>query len=87
MKREKKSAKSKAHFIEVFSFTKINYILFAIGLVVIILGYIVMATGDTYSFQSLSLAPIILLIGYLVIIPISILYRKKEKSQQSPTEK
>ena len=45
----------------------------------IILGYLIMALGETYSFQSLTLAPIILTIGYLVLIPSALLYKEKEK--------
>ena len=61
-----------------WSYTKKNYILFVCGVIMIILGYIIMATGETNSFQSLSLAPIILTIGYLVLIPASLIYREKE---------
>ena len=42
-----------------------------------ILAYLIMALGETYSFQSLTLAPIILTIGYLVLIPSALLYRGK----------
>ena len=49
--------------------------LFGIGILVIILGYIIMATGDVNSFQSVKLAPVLLVIGYLVIIPLSIFYK------------
>ena len=61
-----------------WSYTKINYILFISGIIMIILGYIIMVTGDTNSFQSLSLAPITLLIGYLILIPASLIYKEKE---------
>lgn len=54
-----------------------NYLILGIGVLTIIIGYIVMATGDTYSFQSLTLAPIILLIGYLILIPLALLYRRR----------
>lgn len=64
----------------------INYLIFGIGILVIILGYVIMATGATYSFQSLTIAPIILLIGYLVIIPLSILYRRQSK-ERLPADK
>ncbi|MCK9244010.1 MAG: DUF3098 domain-containing protein [Candidatus Marinimicrobia bacterium] len=73
-----KTIKKSASFISSLSLTKINYIIFAIGMAVILAGYICMASGDTSSFRSLTLAPIVLLIGYLVIIPLAILYRKKE---------
>ncbi|MBC8214661.1 MAG: DUF3098 domain-containing protein [Candidatus Marinimicrobia bacterium] len=60
-----------------WSFTKVNYLLFGIGILTIIIGYIVMITGETTSFQSVKLAPVILVVGYCVIIPTSILYKSK----------
>ena len=62
-----------------WSFGKINYQLFGIGLVTIILGYIVMATGETESIQSIKIAPLILIIGYCVLIPAAILVKPKNK--------
>ena len=62
-----------------WSFSKKNYSFFILGIIVIITGYVIMALGETYSFQSLSLAPILLLIGYLVLIPLALLYKDKEK--------
>ena len=59
-----------------WSFTKKNYVLFILGIIFIISGYIIMALGETYSFQSLSLAPVILTIGYLVLIPFALLYKE-----------
>ena len=63
-----------------WSFGRINYLLFGIGLIVILLGYLIMATGETESFQSVKLAPVILVIGYCVIIPVAILVKPKEKA-------
>jgi len=60
-----------------WSFTRINYLLFGIGIFTIVLGYIIMATGETTSFQSVKLSPVILVIGYCVLIPFSILYKSK----------
>ncbi len=37
-----------------------------------------MGTGELNSVQALSVSPVVLLIGYLVIIPVAILYRKKD---------
>ena len=56
-------------------FNKKNYLLFGIGILVIILGYIIMAIGEVNSFKSVKLAPVLLVIGYLVIIPLSIFYK------------
>ena len=63
-----------------WSFGKINYLLFGIGLLVIITGYLIMATGETESYQSVKLDPIILILGYCVLIPAAILIKPKDKT-------
>jgi len=65
---------------EALPFTKQNYVLFALGVAVIIGGYIALAQGPADSFSSRTLAPILLVIGYCVMIPVSIMYRKKTKA-------
>ena len=62
-----------------WSFGRINYQLFGIGLLVIILGYIIMATGETESIQSVKISPLILIVGYCVLIPAAILVKPKNK--------
>ena len=64
-----------------WSFGKINYLLFVIGLLIILLGYLIMATGETNSIQSVKFAPLILVLGYCVIIPIAILIKPKDKEK------
>jgi hypothetical protein len=66
------------HWLSELPFTGINYFLFIAGLIVIILGYVLMGTGELNSVQALTVSPIVLLIGYLVIIPVSFMYRKKD---------
>jgi hypothetical protein len=48
-------------------FGRKNYLLFAIGALLIVAGYVTLARG------SITLAPILLLVGYLVVIPWAIL--------------
>ena len=67
----------KIQLIEGWSFNKINYIIFFIGILFIFFGYVVMATGTVNSFQSLTLAPIMLFLGYIIFIPASLIYREK----------
>ena len=74
----KEKINEKTEFITNLTLSKTNYLLFGIGILLIILGYFIMAKGEVYSVQSISIAPIILLIGYLVVIPASILYKKKQ---------
>jgi membrane protein YdbS with pleckstrin-like domain len=86
MAKVKKKTKKKSAFVGNITLTRRNFAIFGIGILAIIIGYIVMATGETYSVQSLVIAPILLLIGYLIIVPISILYRKKGANQTSQKE-
>ena len=58
-----------------WSFNKTNYFLFFNGILLIILGYFMMAYGEVNSFQSLTLAPIILFIGYIILIPSALIYK------------
>ena len=68
-------ARARAKKDEGLPFTRTNYLIFVVGLVAIILGYVTLAMG------SITLAPILLVIGYCVIVPIAILYRGKDKSE------
>ena len=70
---------------ESWSFSTVNYALFGIGLTLIILGYIVMANGEVNSFQSLTVAPIILFVGYIIFIPAALIYRDKNlENEENP---
>ncbi len=56
-------------------FGKKNYQLFGLGVAMIAVGYYLMYTGDTSSFQSIVLSPMILVAGYCIVIPISIMIK------------
>lgn len=74
---DKKQSKV-VHLFEGWAFNKINYLIFLIGLLLIMLGYIIMALGEVDSFQSITIAPIVLFFGYVVAIPIALIYRPKK---------
>jgi len=48
-----------------------NYLIFALALVVIVIGYV------TLGYGSMTLAPILLVLGYCVLIPVAIIIRGK----------
>ena len=75
----KKKEEKNIHLFEGWTFSKKNYVLGGIGLATIIFGYVIMASGTVNSFRSLTLAPIMLFIGYLIIIPIALIYQDKKK--------
>lgn len=56
-------------------FTRKNWTLFAIGLATIALGYLVLSVPPADGFLSLTLAPLLLVAGYCVLIPLAILAR------------
>ena len=60
-------------------FTRTNYLFFALGLTILFIGYVAMAQPPADNFLSLTVAPILLVIGYCVVIPFAILYQKKIK--------
>lgn len=58
-------------------FTQKNYILLAIALGIILLGFVLMSIDkDTYGFLSLSIAPVIVLVGFGFVF-YAILYKDK----------
>ena len=73
-----KTQKKAKQPVSALPFTRRNYIIFAIGIALILVGYVALAQGPADSYLSLSLAPILLVVGYCVVIPIAILYRPKE---------
>lgn len=70
-------SKDSSTLFESWSFSKTNYLLFFAGLVLIIFGYIVMGNGEVSSFQSLTLAPTMLFLGYIVFIPSALIYKNR----------
>jgi hypothetical protein len=69
----------------IFPLEKKNFIILGVGLLVIILGYVALSGNRVEGFLPLTLAPILLILGYCVIIPIGILYRKKEETPSDKT--
>ena len=78
-----KNKKNNLRLFENWSFSSKNYLIFGIGLIVIIVGYFIMGTGTVNSFQSLTLAPIMLFIGYIIIIPLALIYKDKSDKTSS----
>jgi len=65
----------------ILPFTQKNYLWFAVGLAVIVLGYI------TLGYGSITLAPILLVLGYCVIIPVAIIINGRKEKPKEPARK
>jgi fumarate reductase subunit D len=71
----------------VFAFSKTNYIILIVGLLVLILGFLLMVGGGSddpdvfsdalFGFRRLTLAPILILLGFIIEI-FAIMYRPKD---------
>ena len=76
MTKKKANIKKKARLAGL-PFSRRNYLWLGMGLAVIVLGYVSLAQGPVNSFWSLTLGPILLVIGYCVLIPVGILLKNK----------
>ena len=61
--------------------SKKNLILIGIGILLLVIGFICLAAGPADNPVSLSVAPIILTIAYVVIIPLGILFNGKDEDK------
>ena len=67
--------------------SKTNYYFLLLGFVIIILGFYFMSIGPWNSTTSLVLSPILLIIGYVLVFPASILYKKRTIKESSQEDK
>jgi len=81
MAKIKKQNSRKSGFVSPFKnyWSKENYIFLGVGILLLFVGYIFMAQGNWDSSISLTLSPIVLIIAYLIVFPLSIFYKKKLK--------
>jgi|GEM_PF-691615 len=56
-------------------FTRNNYLILGLGLLFIVVGFIFLGLGD------ITIAPILLVLGYCVVIPLGILFPKKKEGE------
>jgi len=81
IKEKDKQAKRKIKRIEILPLDPINYKILVCGVVTVVLGYVALGMDP---WDGLTVAPILLVLGYCVIIPVGIIYRKK-KAEAVPT--
>ncbi len=71
------SAKAKSSTKAGIDFGRTNYIALGIGLFLVIVGFIFLGVGD------ITIAPILLVLGYCVAIPLGILLPGRKKKKES----
>jgi amino acid permease len=61
-----------------FVFQKLNYQIFIVSIIVVVIGFILMmGTEDIYSFTKITLAPLVVVIGFALGF-VAILYKPKK---------
>jgi len=63
--------------------TKTHYYFLILGFAIIIIGFYVMSIGPWNSTTALVISPILLIIGYMLVFPASILYKKRTVKESS----
>ena len=76
----KKTAAKRMTRKESLPFTKTNYQILGAALAVIAAGYVALAQQPWDGFLPLVVAPILLVAGYCVLVPLGILYRSKKEN-------
>jgi len=64
--------------VKQFPFTRRNWAIFSLGIAVIVFGYFLLSIPPADGFLSLTAAPLLLVTGYCVLLPIAILYKDPE---------
>ena len=77
-----------------FAFGRMNYILLAVGMLVVIIGFILMSGGssseeaynpDIFSTRRIVVAPIVCLLGFVSMI-YAVVHKPKDEVQKEVTE-
>jgi hypothetical protein len=82
-----KDSKRKPFRDDVLPLTRQNFVIIGLGLLVILAGYSAMLEGSVEGFLPLVVAPILLIIGYCVLIPLGIMYRRPLMKVEEPGQK
>ena len=61
---------------------KKNIILIAIGVLLLVIGFLCLATGHADNPVSLTVAHLILVVAFMVVIPLGILFTGKKQDKQ-----
>jgi hypothetical protein len=87
---EKRAVTKPKAFTAALPFTKLNYEIIGAGLLSIVLGYIALSQEPWDGTMPIVIAPILLVLGYCVLIPVGILFHKRKSTvgtAQSPEQR
>lgn len=65
------------------SLTNKNYMIIGVGILTIIIGYVFMSENSVDGFLPTVVAPILLVLGYIVIVPFGLLFNDKSNKDSA----
>ncbi len=74
-----KVIKKKKSITQFFPLEAINFTIIGVGLLMIIIAYYLLSQSDVRGDMPLNIVPVVLVLGYCVVIPFGILYKSKNK--------
>ncbi len=78
MAAKAKKSNGNSHDELKWPYGKKNYMFFALAMIVIVIGFITLSQG------SITLAPVLLVIGYCVLLPIALILKDHPDESDSP---
>lgn len=82
--KSKRQKKEQSHLH--FAMTSKNYMIIGLGIVLIIIGYFLMSENSVDGFLPTIVAPLLLIVGYCIVVPFGILYKDKGVTASEPVE-
>lgn len=84
--RRKEQQKRKNVNDTVLPLGKVNLQIIGVGILVIVAGYLCMLEGSVEGFLPLVVSPILLILGYCVVVPVGIMYHHHPKAPETPEQ-
>ena len=79
-----KETQKKKNIVHALPLTSRNYQILGVALLCIVLGYVALSQEPWDGTLPLIVAPILLFLGYCVLVPVAILYRRRD--EQAPDQ-
>jgi cytochrome c oxidase assembly factor CtaG len=70
---------------QIWPYTRVNAYLALASLVTLIAGYVTLGVKPWNSWVSMNVAPVLLVIGYCVLVPATIIYHKRDSKPMVQT--
>ncbi len=80
--KDRRGRKGKKSGVVQWAFSRENYTIFAVALAVLMVGYWSLAQEPVDGFLTMTLAPVLLIFAYCVLIPFAIIHIRKESSEK-----